>query len=74
MRCVTFAMKFAEGKIETHENVAGEAGGVTQVRSTMTMAGDGSFHVKAEYMKDGAWQVAREATYREDATATVVFR
>lgn len=67
-------MTFESGAITTDENVAGEAGGVSQVRGTITMGNDASYHVKTEYMKEGKWQVARETTYREDAGAAVVFK
>jgi len=33
-----------------------------------------TYQVKAEHLKDGVWSPGREATYREDATAKVVFK
>ncbi len=67
-------MTFNDRTIISHEEVAGGAGGVTQVRGTTTMGADGSFQVKTEYMKDGNWEIARETTYREDAAGAVVFK
>ena len=67
-------MTFKDGAVITHEDVAGEAGGVTQVRATITLAGEEAFQMKTEYMKDGKWELARETTYRQDGAATVVFK
>ena len=67
-------MRFEEGKLLTHEQVSGEAGGVSEVRSTMAMQGDGTFRVATEYLKNGNGQPGREAVYREDAAAEVVFK
>ena len=67
-------MTFDAGKVMTNEKVAGNAGGVTEVRGTGELAADGAFRMKTEYLKDGKWQPGRDATYREDATATVVFK
>ena len=70
----TGTMKVSGGKIETHEQVKGDAGGVTEVRSTNEIRPDGSFHVRAEYLKNGQWTLGHEVTYHEDPTAEVVFR
>jgi hypothetical protein len=35
---------------------------------------DGSFHVKAEYLKKGQWVPGHQATYRVDPAAEAVFR
>src|SRR5438067_2233234 len=39
------------GKFITHEDVKGDANGVIEVRSTSEILPDGTFHVKAEYLK-----------------------
>jgi hypothetical protein len=70
----TGMMTFDRGKILTNEKVGGNAGGVTEVRGTGELASDGAFRMKTEYLKDGKWQRGRDATYREDATATVIFK
>jgi hypothetical protein len=62
------------GKFITHENVKGNANGVTEVRATSELLPDGKFHVKAEYFKNGQWMLGHEASYEETATAKVVFR
>lgn len=62
------------GKFVTHENVKGDANGVTEVRATSEFLPDGKFHVKAEYLKNGAWTVGHEATYEEAPDAKVVFK
>jgi hypothetical protein len=65
---------FKDGKIITSEQVAGDAGGVTEVRGTSEFLPDGGFHVKAEYLKNGAWQSGHEVTYHESPSATVKFK
>jgi hypothetical protein len=70
----TGTMTFKDGAIHTHEVVRGSTAGVTQVRAQMEMRPDGTWHIKTEQLKDGAWQSGRETTYREDATASVVFK
>lgn len=67
-------MTFKGGKISTHETVSGNAGGITEVRAEFELRRDGTYHVKTEYLKDGTWSPGREATYREDAAAKVVFK
>jgi len=67
-------MTFKEGKIITREVISGNAGGITEVRGEFELRSDGTYHVKAEHLKDGKWSPGREATYREDATAKVVFK
>ena len=67
-------MKFEGGKMMTNEKVTGSAGGVTEVRGTAEITADGTFRMKTEYLKEGKWQPGRDATYREDATAKVVFK
>jgi hypothetical protein len=70
----TGTMKFENGKLVSHEKVQGNAGGIAEVRGTSEMRGDGSFELKTEYLKDGKWQPGRQAVYREDAAAAVVFK
>ena len=67
-------MTFDGGKVLTNEKVSGNAGGVAEVRGTGEMTGDGTFRMKTEYLKDGKWQPGRDAVYREDASATVIFK
>ena len=67
-------MTFKDGKMTTNEAVSGNAGGVTEVRGTAEIGADGVFRMKTEYMKDGKWQPGRDAIYREDANAKVVFK
>jgi len=70
----TGTMTFKDGKVVTNETVSGNAGGVTEVRGTTEIATDGTFRMKTEYLKEGKWQPARDAIYREDAAAAVVFK
>jgi len=67
-------MTFKDGKILCHEVVTGNAGGITEVRAEFEMRKDGTYRIKAEHLKDGTWSTGREATYREDATAKVIFK
>jgi len=69
----TGTLETKNGKIETHETVKGDAGGVTEVRSTNEITPD-KFHVKAEYLKDGQWILGHEVTYHEDPSSEVVFK
>lgn len=70
----TGTMSFDRGKVVTNEKVSGNAGGVSEVRGTAELTPDGTFRMKTEYLKDGKWQPGRDATYREDATAQVLFK
>ena len=70
----TGTMTFEGGKVMTNENVSGNAGGVTEVRGTGEITADGTFRMKTEYFKDGKWQPGRDASYREDAAANVIFK
>jgi hypothetical protein len=65
---------FENDALITHEIIAGNAGGVTEVRAKTEMRADGTFTVKTEHLKDGQWTKGRETTYREDAAAKVVFK
>jgi hypothetical protein len=63
-----------DGKFITHEEVKGEAGGVTEVKATSELLPDGKFHVRAEYLKNGQWSLGHEVTYQEAPSAMVVFK
>jgi len=70
----TGTVAFKDGKILTHEHVAGAANGVTEVRGVSEISTAGTLQVKTEYLKNGDWVPGREVTYREDAMAKVVFK
>jgi len=70
----TGTMEVKGATIITHEEVKGEAGGVSEVRGTSEILPDGKFHVKAEYLKDGKWSLGHEVTYQEDPQGEVVFK
>jgi hypothetical protein len=63
-----------DGKFITHEDVKGDANGVTEVRSTSEILPEGKFRVKAEYLKNGEWTSGHEATYEEAPGSKVVFK
>ena len=67
-------MTFQDGKITSHEFVKGKAGGVTEVRATIEMRSDGTYLQKSEFLKDGKWSPGREALYRPDPAARVIFK
>jgi hypothetical protein len=67
-------MTFQDGKILTHELVKGNADGISEVRGTIEMRPDGTYSQKSEFYKEGKWMPGREALYRPDAGARVVFK
>jgi len=67
-------MTFKDGKIASHEIVKGRAEGVTEVRATIEMRSDGTYLQKSEFLKDGKWTPGREAVYRQDPAARVIFK
>jgi hypothetical protein len=67
-------MTFKDGKIKTHEFVKGKAGGVTEVRASIEMRPDGTYLQKSEYLKDEKWAPGREALYRPDPAARLIFK
>jgi hypothetical protein len=67
-------MTFKDGKITSHEFVKGKAGGVTEVRATLEMQSDGNYLQRSEFLKDGKWTSGREALYRPDPAARVIFK
>lgn len=70
----TGTMRFEGGRVHAHETVTGDAGGVTEVRSTSELRPDGVLAVKAEYLKNGVWTLGHEADYVVNAEARIVFR
>lgn len=70
----TGTMSSKDGKFVTSELVTGSGGGVTEVRATTELRPDGTLHLKAEYLKNGEWTPGHEITYKEDASAKVVFK
>ena len=67
-------MKHEDGQFIGHEIVAGAAKGITEVKSTSKILPDGRLQVKAEYLKDGKWDVGREVIYKVAPDAKVVFK
>lgn len=66
-------MEVAEGEFTAIEFVEGEAGGVTEVRSTSRVLEEGGMHLTSEFRKDGEWQPGFETRYVENPEAEVVF-
>ena len=67
-------MTFSAGKITSHEFVKGKAEGITEVRATIEMQPDSTYLQKSEFLKDGKWSPGREALYRPDPAARIIFR
>ena len=67
-------MNFKEGKFISLEQVTGAAGGITEVRATSELQADGTFHVKAEHLKNGEWSPGHEVSYKQDPGAKVLFK
>ena len=67
-------MQVQDGKIVSHEHVSGEAGGVTEVKSTSEILPDGRMQGTSKYLKDGQWVDGHKITYREAPDAKVVFK
>jgi hypothetical protein len=44
------------------------------VRATIEMRSDGTYLQKSEFLKDGKWSPGREAVYRQDPAARVIFK
>jgi copper(I)-binding protein len=59
-----------EGVIEVNETVHGVEG-LEQLRSTMTVAGDGTYQTRGRVERDGAWADFGGFDYRLDSRATV---
>ncbi len=70
----TGALRVENGKFITHEDVKGDANGVTEVRATSELLPDGRFHVRAEYLKNGKWTPGHDCTYEQTPDAKVVFK
>jgi hypothetical protein len=68
----TGRIEVKEGKTINHEEVKGEAGGITEVRGTSQFLPDGRFHLKAEHFENGQWVLWHKVTYAEDASSQVV--
>ena len=61
-------------KIVTHEDVAGDADGITEVKAELELLPDGHMHVVAQYLKKGAWVGGHEVTYEATPKAEVRFK
>jgi voltage-gated potassium channel Kch len=66
------AATFEGNRMLTHETLRGNAGGITEVRSTAEFLPDGRVRVVAEYLKAGAWTTGHQAVYAPDSAAVVV--
>jgi len=67
-------MKYQDGQCGAHEVVIGDAGGITEVKSTSKLLPDGRLRVTAEYLKDGKWGGGREVHYKESPDAKVTLK
>jgi hypothetical protein len=67
-------LDFKDGKFIGHEDIKGNADGITEVRSVSELLPNGKFHLTAEYLKDGKWIFGREVTYEESPASKVIFK
>jgi hypothetical protein len=67
-------LDFNNGKFIGHEDIKGNADGITEVRSVSELLPNGKFHLRAEYLKDGKWTFGREVTYEESPASKIVFK
>lgn len=67
-------MRIEEGRLISHETVAGNENGVTEVRAMGEILPDGRLHSRSEYLQNGVWVPGHEFTYSEDPSARVIFR
>lgn len=58
----------------SHEDVSGEAGGITKVRAKSELKSDGTMAVSSEYFRAGTWEPGRASTYKEDSSAKIIFK
>jgi hypothetical protein len=70
----TGTMTFKDGKVLTHETVAVSSRNFTEVRGTSQLLSDGTFHVRTEHLRNGAWEPGHEVVYKEDSSAKVIFK
>jgi hypothetical protein len=70
----TGTVKVEGSKLVTHEYVAGNANGVTEVRATTEIAPDRKMISRSEYLQNGKWGPGHEITYVEAPGAEVRFR
>jgi len=68
------SMSTKENTLTSHEEVIGNADGITEVKSTTILKPDGKIHVKSQYFKKGEWVQGHEILYTENPTAAVIFR
>ena len=67
-------LEFKDGKFVGHEDIKGDADGITEVRSVSELLPNGKFHLKAEYLKNGEWIPGREVTYEKSPESKITFR
>lgn len=67
-------MKADGKKLECHEVVTGNAGGTTDVKSTLELRDENTLHSSAKYFKQGNSEQGREVTYKRVAGALPVFK
>lgn len=60
------------GRLECHETVRGDAGGIAEVKATMELLPDGRMKVTSRMLRNGAWEERPPKVYEEDATAKVL--
>jgi hypothetical protein len=70
----TGSMTLTNNKYTSFEKVAGEAGGVSEVKGSGEIRPDGTMITSSEYLKEGKWVPGHGATYKQDPKAEVKFK
>ena len=67
-------MIIEDDKLISHEEVAGNENGITEVKSTMQLLSNGNLHNKSEYLQNGKWVDGHEIYYKEAPDAKPLFK
>lgn len=70
----TGTMKSDGNKIVSHEQVTGNANGITEVRATTELLPEGAMHVRSEYLHQDKWVPGHEIHYTLSPDARVIFK
>lgn len=67
-------MTVEKNKFTSHEFVANNENGITEVKATSEIMPDGKMHTKSFYFQNGDWVPGHEIIYVEKSDAKVIFK
>ena len=67
-------MIIEDDKLISHEEVAGNENGITEVKSTMQFLTNGDLHTKSEYLQNSKWVDGHTINYKAVPDAKVLFK